>query len=367
MSINKNVLDNYLKDRENGNLQELIKKSKYSHNKVFDEPSYVKNKNINKKAVLLNDISTDNNLHGIQIEKNDNSMLLMNYASLVGVQKKIVNFIYNSCKVARNKFTEPISIEYLSEKCKTTKPSAKKNLQRLEKKGVILRKMYKDGRGGWTRYELNERIFQEILNQESLSKSINDVKDRIDVINEESNNVSVMTELPNDWLKIDLSDSAKFGFTDDHLLQLHRTGNYDPKLIERSLEYFLFDLENNSKLLNIKTDPVSYFMGIMKRSGAYLAPNNYQSKKEIAMLTYIKNEKNIQEREKNFEEEIVDLEFKKWITGLSEEEKQKIIPNDLRNISISAPKIAALRTYFKNNIFKSQKNVFNNNVSIVEK
>ena len=382
MSINKNFLNNYLQEREDGNLKKILEKNKYSHNRMFDEPSSLKeekhcfDKGINNTNIPIdNNIDDANNACELANNQKNKKILLENYTSLIGLQRKIVNFIYNSCKIARNKFTHPISIGYLSEQCETTKVSAKKNLQRLENKGIIIRKTYKDGRGGWTQYELNEKIFQEALHQESTSKNIsnlrdNEVQDKIDVINEGNSKFNIATELPDDWLNIDISDASEFGFTLDHLYQLYRTGNCDPRLIERSLEHFLFDLKNNSKLINIKTEPISYFMGIIKRSGVYSAPNNYQTKKEIAMRAYIENEKNVQERECALEEKMIDLKFQKWLSGLGEEEKQKIIPDNLKNIQINAPKIAALRTYFKNVVFEHKEDkIIANSISmdVVEK
>lgn len=380
MSINKNFLNNYLQEREDGNLKKILGKNKYSHNRMFDEPSSLKEENpcfdegINNTNIPIdNSVEDVNNICELKNNHKNKKILLENYASLIGLQRKIVNFIYNSCKIARNKFTNPISIDYLSEQCETTKVSAKKNLQRLEKKGIIVRKTYKDGRGGWTQYELNEKIFQEALHQESTSKGIsnlknNEAQDKIDVINEGNSKLNISMELPNDWLKIDITDASEFGFTLDHLYQLYRTGNCDPKLIERSLEYFVFDLKNNSNLINIKTAPISYFMGIIKRTGVYSAPNNYQSKKEIAMRAYIEKEKSVQEIEKDLEEKIIDLECQKWIAELSEEEKQKIIPDNLKNIQINAPRIAALRTYFKNIVWVNKKDkIIANYMDVIEK
>ena len=88
------------------------------------------------------------------------------------------------------------------------------------------------------------------------------------------------------------------------------------------------------------------------------------------MRAYIENEKNVQERECALEEKMIDLKFQKWLSGLGEEEKQKIIPDNLKNIQINAPKIAALRTYFKNVVFEHKEDkIIANSISmdVVEK
>jgi DNA-binding transcriptional regulator PaaX len=43
-------------------------------------------------------------------------------------------------------------------------------IQRLEKKGCIRRIEFKNGRGGWTRYELPESIYHEVLRSETSNK-----------------------------------------------------------------------------------------------------------------------------------------------------------------------------------------------------
>ncbi len=92
------------------------------------------------------------------------------FLTLVGLQRHITLFLYDCCKASRNKQTEPLSNFGIAESCKTTTQSARKTIQRLEMKGIISRAEYKDGRGGWTRYELPDFLFQEVLRIETGDK-----------------------------------------------------------------------------------------------------------------------------------------------------------------------------------------------------
>jgi hypothetical protein len=96
--------------------------------------------------------------------------ILCNFYSLVGLQRKITLFIYEICKVSRSRITSPLSTEHLASTCQTTKFSVQKTIQRLENKKVISRNSFKNGRGGWTQYELSDAIFQEIMHEETQSK-----------------------------------------------------------------------------------------------------------------------------------------------------------------------------------------------------
>ena len=91
-------------------------------------------------------------------------------SSIVGLQRRIVVFVFEETKSSREKVTAPISIQNLAESCKTTSMAAQVTIRRLEKKGVLLRGEYKNGRGGWTRYELPNDLFQELLQQETQNK-----------------------------------------------------------------------------------------------------------------------------------------------------------------------------------------------------
>lgn len=92
------------------------------------------------------------------------------FSSLVGLQRKIIFLIHESTRISINGITQPMSLQHVADRCKTTEISAKKTIQRLEKMGAILRVEFKVGRGGWTRYSLPENILQEIIRYETEDK-----------------------------------------------------------------------------------------------------------------------------------------------------------------------------------------------------
>jgi hypothetical protein len=85
------------------------------------------------------------------------------FSSLVGLQRKIVLFIHEICKTILKQQTNPISIEFIAAQCQSPKSAVRKAIQRLEQKKIILRVAFKNGRGGWTQYQLSDQISQEIL------------------------------------------------------------------------------------------------------------------------------------------------------------------------------------------------------------
>ena len=95
---------------------------------------------------------------------------IVEFSSLVGLQRALVIFLYGSCKAARSYETEKLSIEHIAKSCETSVSSAKKTLQRLEQKNFLQRVKFKDGRGGWTIYELKNEVFQDLLRAETEDK-----------------------------------------------------------------------------------------------------------------------------------------------------------------------------------------------------
>ena len=92
------------------------------------------------------------------------------FSQLTGLQRTIPIFIFSQCQISRSKITNPIAIKNLAFSCQTTVSSAQVTIRRLESKLILTRAEYKDGRGGWTRYELENDIYNEILHNESQNK-----------------------------------------------------------------------------------------------------------------------------------------------------------------------------------------------------
>jgi hypothetical protein len=92
------------------------------------------------------------------------------FSGLVGLQRAILIVIYDACKAARDRVSGALTLEHLAECLQTSSGSVKTTLQRLETKGCILRVAFKNGRGGWSRYELPEAIFRELLQLETENK-----------------------------------------------------------------------------------------------------------------------------------------------------------------------------------------------------
>jgi len=292
------------------------------------------------------------------------------FFELVGLQRQIVLFLHDQAKLARNRVTDPIAITVLAGSCGTTVLSAQKTIQRLEGKGLLRRVSFRNGRGGWTRYEVAQDVFQEILHLESQDKLRTNVgqtsdeprsQPRTERRTNASSSSSVLDleilktttgagvpdnidPLPGDWDQIDSTPLADLGFSRAHLIQLARDGKLSAEEVQDSIHFFAFDLKRNGKGKEIKGPPVSFFMGILRKGVPYAPPSNFESPEEAARRLYVESKRRLKERRESQEQEIKELEFSEWRNELTREAINAIVPE----VSRSFPKLSesALKAHF---------------------
>ena len=291
------------------------------------------------------------------------------FSELIGLQQSITLLIYNECKKNRSDTTNPITVDYLVNQLNSEKKTLKTSIYRLEKKGVIIRKEFKNGRGGWTRYSLPNEIYAEILQCESNNKvptnsqqSTNKVTSELaselttSIPSSSSNKYLITTtNLPTDWINIDYSAITNIGFGEHHLIQFYKDGKLTPEVIQDSINHFAFDLKQNDKRKEIKTNPLSYFIGILKRTGLYTAPENYESISDRKLRDYLRQKKEQKEQRDSMEHELMRVEYESWVKTIDEQAYNSILPENIRNSRIEAPKTAALRSYYEKNIWPERK------------
>lgn len=252
------------------------------------------------------------------------------FSALVGLEQSITEFIYRACQIARSKITRPLTLECIADNLNKSKTSVKNTLQHIEKKGIIKRFKFKNGRGGWTQYELPDAIYNEILQLETDKKvTINwqetDYKPTskptskltIDLLSSSSsNNIKTTTtsELPDEW-NFNITPYARFGFTTTQLKQLSSLGVISASDVEQSLIEFVFDLENNS-LPTIKKTKIDFLMGLFRKGNKY-SSEAYLNDDEAMILEMARR---AEEKRKN----LLNQKFEVWEGNLSDEERKEI-------------------------------------------
>jgi hypothetical protein len=267
--------------------------------------------------------------------------------------------------------------------CQTTKFSVRKTIQRLEEKKIITRNTFKNGRGGWTQYELADVVFKEIMQeetQEKLRTNLGQSEDKLrtqlrtelrkNLSSSSSNNINTTTtggdnfsveersysqELPLEWQTVNIEPLNQIGFTMTHLTQLAKTNKLPPAIVQDSIYAFSFDLEHNEKAKTIKGSPINLFMGILRNGQPYAAPSNYESPVALSMRLYLEKKRGDELRIQAMEKELLDMDFKEWSNTLSPDEKESLLPDDIRRQKLEGPKVAYLRTYHRESIWPNKR------------
>ena len=278
------------------------------------------------------------------------------FLTLVGLQKKILLFLYENCKKIRSKETEPLSLEYLANQLNICLGSVKTTIRRLQVKNLIKRIDFKNGRSGWSRYEVPNELFSEIMQLETEHKiNISRTQTEHKLNTEADTNFlsssgnyiykTTTTEgmqnlnqlrmyLPTEWQDLDIEPLSKIGFNTNHLSQIVSQNKLTPEIVQDSIYAFAFDLQENDKAKSIKGDPINFFMGILRKVGPYVTPSNYESPQDKAMRLYRENMHAIEKKRVDAEKEAINLAFNSWFSKLTDEQKIDILPKMFRRNAI---------------------------------
>jgi hypothetical protein len=274
----------------------------------------------------------------------------VSFSTLVGVQRQLVLLLYEFCKSARGKTTQALTLEYLSSFVKTSESCIKVSLQRLEAKGVVRRAAFKVGRGGWSRYELPDAVFQELLHDETGNKPTTKWQQTDNKLTAQpatqpattpsssssssldlnkltnTTNSEVFGRLPAGWGEIDISPLAAIRFGRHQLAQLVRVGTLSIDQVQESIHAFAFDLQVNEKGKEINGAALNYFMGIL-RKGPYAPPANYEPPEIRQMRLYLEAKEREEKALEELDLRLETVEFNSWVANLSAEERLKLVPS----------------------------------------
>jgi hypothetical protein len=255
------------------------------------------------------------------------------FTELAGLQREIVVFLCLECKKNRAKSTEPITLDYLVNSLKRSRDAIKTSIKRLEKKGCITRTKFKNGRGGWSQYEIPADIYQDAIRYENGYKwGTNWVQTGYKVGSElgselgttrpssssNNNNIIIETTTTADFLEkwnFDISAYSKFGFGIIQIKQLASLNTISPSEVEQSLIEFNYDYENNALPL-IKTNKINFLMGLLRGGHSYISENYRTTQDQMVKL--------MAERANKKRQAQIEEKFVAWEGGLSDEERREI-------------------------------------------
>jgi|GEM_PF-2476099 len=269
------------------------------------------------------------------------------FSTLVGLQRNVVIFLYQACKFARSKSTNPITLEHIAKTLETSSGSVKTTLKRLEKKNCIKRIEFKNGRGGWSKYEMSENLYRAMLQFETGNKletnreqTGNKVGAKLGTevgtshsssssylnINTTTNYKAGASEASSEKWKIEIPKILRDnGFNDGHIDQLARDAKFGIREVEESMAAFAFDLGFDDVKRQIRR-PVAMFLALLKRGEPYVSQKGYISDEDRLIQENIERLKKARDEKKKREEELLNLKFDEWVASKSRDELMQIEP-----------------------------------------
>lgn len=292
-------------------------------------------------------------------QQTDNKLAtIIPFSKLVGLQRELILFICNECKNSRSKTTEALTLEYIAKALQRSNGAVKTTLQRLEAKGCLIRVEFKNGRGGWSRYEVPDIIYHDALRNETDNKAATNrqqtdnkvasqpATELATITPSSSNYINITTtSLPEDWKKINISPLEDIGLTEKHLADILETKLATPEIVQESIYHFAYGIEHNPDKFKTYKDPLNVFIGCLRKGKPWFE-STYVSPEQLALKALLEQKKVEKEQLKAMEDELMDLEFQDWKGSLTAEQKWEILP-----AKIIGPEDAHLRAYFLKNIW----------------
>jgi len=210
--------------------------------------------------------------------------------------------------------------------------------------------------------ELQKQFLQQAPQTQPETKSVTVTNNTETTYQETDNEV---------WLDLDFSSLVEFGFTKRHVSQIknfNKNLDIDNQLtvdsVQESIEHYAWALQN--RLEEMKgyapdNNRLRGLIGVLKKGGNWTEAN-YKSPEDLAFEASLKAKKERLEKIKEQKEEVFNLEFELWREALTDTEiadieekgelQGKMPPSAFRNKGDNKLYVGALRTYFKNNVYK---------------
>lgn len=326
------------------------------HNNTVNDDSQWRN-NIEEQGNSKANKRSSRDHQDINLEAEQRANIYFVINSLVGLQKKMFNYLLEICISNGDICTGFISTRSMANEINCSYDTAKITLKRLINKGILKRLKGKGSRGGFIVLEIPNTI--QLIALETKKKRSNvylGVNQEINPGNKTENNDTCSSEKMKVLSEaIDISALSNIGFTGMHLQQIINQNRLDTKTIQESINAFAFDLQNNNKGKSIKASPLNFFMGILKNGQPYAPPDNYESPEDKAIRVYLEKTKERNRQRESYEKELRELDFKSWDESLSEEQKKEMLPYEIQIQRIQAPKLAFRRQYHQENIWPVKK------------
>ena len=271
------------------------------------------------------------------------------FYSLVGLQRNSLLFIFETCLENGSKISSPISASILASSLKSTVAAVRKATQRLEEKRFVIRSQFKDGRGGWTKYELPNAVYSELLTvktranhepimsqsgakrkpqpepqpEPSLSSSSRDL-----LLNNSTTTESVENSDADASESFDFSIVTEFGITSSTVNRCKELYPSVPNdqlcaLIERFGKFM--KTPDGKRVQNAR----GFFISLAEQLSKGVTPlDHIETNSEALMREFVERAKEAKQRREMLEKEAFEFAFEEWVETLDSKKRDELVtPN----------------------------------------
>ena len=302
----------------------------------------------------------------------DKPKTIPSFFELVGLQRKVVVKLFNHCQLNGSRETSKLSIESLVLSLGNPSSSIQKTIQRVEKKGFVSRKRFKNGRGGWTIYELPEFVYQQVLQSETQDKLRTNLGQSADKPKSEPKtepktspsssssgnlieNQTTITKQLKKLADIEIPKNlSSIGFGATQLRQLEKLEPeflIEPEKIQESLDAFSYDLDLGA--IKARRGPLNFLMGILRGGDIYRSEELLRAQKQ-EQDEYFGRVRALEAELLKKKAEFENLKFNEWQNNMSDEQKLQAVPEkSFANFGGPAYN-SLLKSYFLENVFEKE-------------
>ena len=240
-------------------------------------------------------------------------------STVVGIQRKILFYMFHDCKNNRSKITSELTILDIAQNANVKESSVKTTIRRLQEKGFINRTAYKNGRGGWSCYELAESIYQDILRHEQFTKldtnwaqtghkvdTQPDTQPDTNPAYSSSSYINTTTTTETDHFVI--PDNLKNLGVRSKSLNAGLEAGLSIEDIQNSLDAMSHDLENNQIR---SSNPVNLLFGILRKGQPYISVS-YSQKLNEELNEALKRAESVKQQAQAIEDAEFKAAFHDW-------------------------------------------------------
>ena len=288
--------------------------------------------------------------------------LEFHFHRLSPMQQKVLVFFAQQCQLERSKITPPIRCAELAKCLDATVDGLKTATKRLVKSESLAIHEYRDGRSGWTRYEIPEHVFKTlVLNKTGFELGSNQVQtgfklgskvgsevgsslsssSRDLIIKEESTSTQPIVDLST----IDLGRVQQLGITSSVLARcLELYPSLQPEQLEGLVFRFAeFAKDPKNKVQNAR----GFFISLAEQASKGQVPlDHIETPDERLMRLFVEQQEAAKTRRVDFERKAQEFECETWLETLTPEMKLTLVPETSILKAGTAAHAAMLKSHF---------------------